>query len=161
MKTWWQGLSDRDRRVLSVGAVLAALLLLYALAWLPLDRSREALRVQAAALDASYRWMRAAAPEVQRLRAGGAGQQAQDGRSLLARADAGARESGLGTALLRVEPVAEGQVRMVFQQVGFDALMAWLEQFSSSQGLRVSEFNVQTTGASGQVDARIGLEERR
>ena len=78
-----------------------------------------------------------------------------------ARADAGARESGLGTALLRVEPVAEGQVRMVFQQVGFDALMAWLEQFSRSQSLRGTEFNVQTTGASGQVDARIGLEERR
>jgi general secretion pathway protein M len=161
MKAWWLGLSDRDRRVLAVGAALAAVLLLYALAWLPLERSREAMRVQAAALDASYRWMQAAAPEVQRLRAGGAGQQVADGRSLLARADAGARESALGTALLRVEPVAEGQVRMVFQQVGFDALMAWLEQFSRSQSLRVTEFNVQTTGASGQVDARIGLEERR
>lgn len=161
MKTWWQGLSERDRRVLSVGGVSAALLLLYALAWLPLDRSREALRVQAAALDASYRWMQAAAPEVQRLSAGAGAGMTPDGRSLLARADAGARESGVGSALLRVEPVAEGQVRMVFQQVGFDALMGWLEQFSRSQGVRVIEFNVQTTGASGQVDARIGLEERR
>jgi general secretion pathway protein M len=161
MKAWWLGLSARDQRILQVGGVLALLLLVYALAWLPLQRSRDALRVQAAAVDASLRWMQAAAPEVARLRGQGAGQGPRDGRSLLARVDAGARAAGLGGALLRVEPVAEGQVRLVFQQVGFDPLMAWLEDFARSDGARVSEFNVQSTGATGQVDARIGLEERR
>lgn len=161
MKNWWLGLSERDRRVLGIGGALAAMLLLYALAWLPLDRARESLRLQAAATDASLRWMQAAAPEVQRLRTGGAGSTTPDSRSLLARVDAGARAAGLGGALLRVEPVADGQVRLVFQQAGFDPLMSWLESFARSDGVRVTELNVQSTGATGQVDARIGLEQRR
>jgi len=160
MRVWWLGLSDRDRRVLSIGGALALLLLVYALAWLPLERAREALRVQATATDASLRWMQAAAPEVARMRGQG-GALRQDSRSLLARVDAGARAAGLGNALLRVEPVGDGQVRLAFQQAGFDPLMSWLEDFARSDGVRVTELNVQSTGATGQVDARIGLEERR
>lgn len=163
MKAWWLGLSAREQRVLGIGAALAALLLLYALAWLPLERSRAALRLQVAAAEANLDWMRAAAPEVQRLRAGGSGSEpaVQDRRSLLARVDAGAREAGLGPSLLRVEPAGEGQVRLSLQQAGFDPLVAWLEELSRRGGARVTELNVQSTGASGQVDARIALEERR
>lgn len=164
MKAWWLGLSAREQKVLGIGAALAALLLLYALAWLPLERARAALRLQVAAAEANLDWMRAAAPEVQRLRAGssgGAEPAVQDRRSLLARVDAGAREAGLGPSLLRVEPSGEGQVRLSLQQAGFDPLVAWLEELSRRGGARVTELNVQSTGASGQVDARIALEERR
>jgi general secretion pathway protein M len=161
MNAWWQGLSERDRRILIIGGALAALLLIYALAWLPLQRSRETLRLQAAATDASLRWMQAAAPEVARLRGSAVQAAPSDGRSLLARVDAGARAAGLGNALLRVEPTGEGAVRLSFQQAGFDPLMAWLEEFARSEGVRVTELGVQSTGATGQVDARIALEERR
>ncbi len=48
---------------------------------------------------------------------------ARDGRSLLALVDATARASGVGEALLRVEPVSAAQVRVYFEGAGFDALV--------------------------------------
>jgi general secretion pathway protein M len=81
------------------------------------------------------------------------------GRSLLARVDASAREAGLGSALLRAEPIGTGNVRVTFQQAGFDALMRWIETFSAQHGARVGELSVQRADGVGLVDARLTLEE--
>jgi general secretion pathway protein M len=157
MKDWWQGLAAREQRTLALGALLALLLLGYALLWLPLERSRAEWRTRAAAADVSLSWMRDAA---QRLRAAGPAQAAaqRDGRSLLAVVDAGVREAGLGGALLRVEPVSAGQVRVYFQQASFDALMDWLYQLDTSHGIRVTELSVQRSAGVGLVDARLALD---
>ena len=160
MRDAWQNLSLRDQRMLLMGGALALLLLAYALLWLPLQRSRDDLRQQVAAAQASLRWMRAAAEELN-LRRGvlGSAETSHDHRSLLARVDSGAREQGLGAALMRVEPSAEGAVNVVFQQASFDALVGWLESMSRTHGTRIAEFSAQSTGASGQVDARALLVE--
>jgi len=164
---WWSGLSPRDQRVLAIGGALAALLLAYATIWLPLQRSRDSLRAQTAAAEASLRWMQSAAAEMQSAAAEIAERRAQDGgqstsvdrRSLLTRVDAGAREQGLGSALLSVEPASDGRVSAVFQQASFDALAQWLESLSRSHGTRIVELSAQSTGATGQVDARVMLAE--
>ncbi len=157
MKDWWFAQSARDRRILSIGGVLASLLLGYALIWLPLERSAEEWRRRASAADASVIWMRDA---VQRLRASGPAPASsqRDDRSLLAVVDAGVREAGLGGALLRVEPVSAGQVRVYFQQASFDALTTWLQTIGSSHGVRVVELSVQRSAGVGLVDVRLALE---
>lgn len=157
---WWSGLSPRDQRVLAIGGALAALLLAYATIWLPLQRSRDSLRAQTAAAEASLRWMQSAAAEIAERRAQDGGQSPSvDRRSLLTRVDAGAREQGLGSALLSVEPASDGRVSAVFQQASFDALAQWLESLSRSHGTRIVELSAQSTGATGQVDARVMLAE--
>lgn len=159
-RVWWSGLGPRDQRVLAVGAALAAVLLMYATIWLPLQRSRDSLRAQTAAADASLRWMQSAAAELAERRAqDGGSSQTVDRRSLLSRVDAGAREHGLGSALLSVEPASDGRVSAVFQQASFDGLAQWLESLSRSHGTRIIEFSAQSTGATGQVDARVVLAE--
>lgn len=157
MKSWWLAQSARDRRILGIGGVLASLLLGYALLWLPLERSAEEWRRRASAADASVIWMRDAA---QRLRASGPAPSSsvRDERSLLAVVDAGVREAGLGGALLRVEPVSAGQVRVYFQQASFDALTTWLQSIGSSHGVRVVELSVQRSAGVGLVDVRLALE---
>lgn len=158
MRAWWAGLSGRDRRTLLVGGVIALVLLAYALVWLPLERDRDLWRGRAAAADAGLLWMQAAA---ERLRAAGpvsTTAPVRDGRSLLAVVDAGVREAGLGNALVRVEPVGPGQVRMYFEQAGFDALMDWLQAIGTSHGVRVVELSVQRAAGVGLVDARLALE---
>jgi general secretion pathway protein M len=159
MNAWWQGLAERERRLLLVGALLVALLLGWALVWEPLDRSRVDWRQRAVAAEANLQWMRSAAEQLQRQRAAGGGAVVTDGRSLLARVDSGAREAGLGGALLRVEPTGPDQVRVQFQQAGFDDLMQWLEQIAQQQAVRVSELSVQRAQGVGLVDARVGLEQ--
>lgn len=156
MRQWWVGLSARDRRVLSVGIVLAAALLLWAGAWLPLARARAALRMQAVAQADALAWMR---PAVEAARAQGGAVVAvpADGRSLLARVDAQVRAAGLASALVNVEPQGERSVRAQFAAVPFDTLGDWL-QAGAAAGLHVEELSLTRSG-DGLVDARVLLAE--
>lgn len=156
MKMWWSGLGARDRGVLQSGAVLALLMLLWALAWQPLSRARDSLRAQAIAQTEALAWMRPAARQL--AAAGGlVGAPTADARSLLARVDAGAREAGLGGALVSVEPQGANRVRATLSATDFDALARWLQQISG-QGVALEQLSVQRASA-GRVDARVLLVE--
>lgn len=154
MNDWWQRQSPRDRRVLGVGGVIGLLLLGYSLLWEPLSTQRDLWRSRAIAADQALLWMRSAAPQL-------AGRSAvapvADPRSLLARVDMGAREAGLGSVLLRVEPIRANQVRVYFQSAPFDQLLDWLQPMVESQGLQVEELSVQRADGVGLVDVRLTL----
>jgi general secretion pathway protein M len=154
----WDALGSGEQRTLRIGGAVVTLILGYLLLFEPMWQARDEARVQLAGARADLDWMRAVAPT---LRTGAATPPvfAQDGRSLLARVDASARESRLGTALVRVEPVAAGQVRAYFERAGFDALMRWVEQLSQQHGARVNELSAQRADGVGLVDARLSLEE--
>jgi general secretion pathway protein M len=155
----WDALAPRERLLLAAGAFVVAAVLLYVLAWEPLAQSRDTLRTQVQAAENDLAWMRAAAPRVRDRNAGTPAPLARDGRSLLARADAGAREAGHANAFLRVEPVSDHQVRVSFQGAGFDPLMRWVEALSANGGLRVGEFSARRAEGVGLVDANLSLEE--
>lgn len=163
MSVWrqrWQALAAREQRALLLGG--AALLLVggWLLLWEPLARSRDEWRTRVAAAEADLAWMRAAAPQVRAARGDAlVAAPVQDGRSLLARVDASARDAGLGDALLQVEPVNANLVRARFERAGFDAMMRWLETLASGHGVRVSELSVQRADGVGVVDARVALEQ--
>jgi len=160
VRAWWQAQSARDQRILSIGGLLAVLLLGYAFLWLPLSRDLETWRLRAAAADTSLAQMQQLAQQLQAT-APPPALAPSDGRSLLAVVDAGLREAGLGTALLRVEPVSADQVRVYFQQVSFDRMSDWLHALGRSHGVRVSELSVQRSPGVGMVDARLTLETAR
>jgi general secretion pathway protein M len=155
----WDALEPRERRVLTAGAIVLIAVLGYLLLVEPLLQSRETWRTRVTAAEADLAWMRAAAPRLHALRGDDATPMQPDSRSLLARADASAREAGLGSTLLRVEPVSANQVRVYFEQTGFDALMRWLETLADRHGTRVTELSVQRADGVGRVDVRLSLEE--
>lgn len=155
----WESLEPRERRVISSGALVLALVLGYLMVWEPLAQSREEWRTRVVAAETDLAWMRVTARQVQALRATAPVPTQPDGRSLLARADASVREAGLGDALLRVEPVSANQVRVYFEQAGFDTLVRWLESLAARHGTRVIEMSVQRADGVGRVDARLSLEE--
>lgn len=154
MRRWWETLAERERRLLQAGALLTLLMLWFGLLYAPLREARDAWRQRAEAADAALLWMQAAAAELARRPAAPAA--AVDRRSLLARVDEGARSAGLGTSLLRVEPLANGRVRIQLQAAPFDQTMDWLQPLRS-QGVRVEELSVQRSSGAGLVDARITL----
>lgn len=158
LQRFWQGRAPRERVMLARGAVVLAAIAIYFLAWEPLRDSRNALRERVATANADLAWMRAIAPQVA-AQAPVQSDGVRDTRSLLARVDASAREAGLGGALLRVEPVAQGQVRVQFEDVGFDALMRWVEALSTRHGTRIGELSAQRAAGVGRVDVHLSLEE--
>lgn len=159
LRQWWNGLGASERRTLTLGGMtLAAMLLWFGVAE-PLLASRDTWRQRVAQGEADLALMRRIAPEL-RANAGSA-TVAPDGRSLLARTDATAREAGIGDALLRVEPSAGGQVRVWFEGVGFDALMQWLETSAQRFGMRIDELSIEKSGGAGQVNARLTVSENK
>ncbi|MBS1247829.1 MAG: ral secretion pathway protein, partial [Proteobacteria bacterium] len=67
MKAWWEGLSSRERLLTAGGAMLVLALLLYALAWQPLQASHRRLRQSVAEQRAELAAMRQMAEEIKRL----------------------------------------------------------------------------------------------
>lgn len=155
---YWRGLATRERTVLSLAVAALVIALGYVALWEPLIKSRNEWRERVASTQADLAWMRAVAPQV-RERAGAMPVRTNDNRSLLARADASAREAGLGGSLLRVEPVADGQVRVYFEDAGFDAVARWVETMAAQYGTRVGELGAQRADGVGRVDVRLSLEE--
>lgn len=158
LQRYWRGLGSRERKVLSLAIGALVLVLGYVSLWEPLIDSRNEWRNRVANAQADLAWMRATAPQV-RERGGAAPVRSNDGRSLLARADASARDAGLGGSLLRVEPVSDGQVRVYFEDAGFDAVVRWVETLSAQYGTRVGELSAQRADGVGRVDVRLSLEE--
>ena len=154
----WQALSARDRRALGwLGAALLAGLAWFGV-WQPLANARVRLAQQVQRAQADRDWIQARAGEIGRLRAQGALlPMSRGGKSLLALADSGAREAGLGGALKRVEPVSQGRVNLWFEGVPFDALTDWLEQLEQHQGVRVDELSAERAAGLGSANARVGL----
>jgi general secretion pathway protein M len=157
MKKFWSGLSPRDRRIAVLGAVVVAAMLAWSLAWTPLIASQASLRDEAVANAQALAWMRPASAQLAAL-GGTPAPRAADRRSLLARVDASARESGLGGSLVGVEPQDPHRVRAQFSGADFDVLATWLEQRAAS-GIRVEELSVQRASGAGRVDARVALRE--
>lgn len=156
MKHWWSQRQARERWTLSAGALVALLVLAWALLWEPLATSRDALRADVQRQAAELAWMRPAVAEA--VARGGVDAPVADGRSLLARIDAGVREAGLGNQLVAVEPQGNGRVSVRLNQADFDRFAVWLEQQVRS-GLLVESLSVQR--AAGGADIRVELREGR
>lgn len=158
MNAWFDSLGPRDRRMLSIGAGVATLLLGWAWIWQPLSASRDQWRERALRADERVAWMRQAASA---LTSDGAlvPTVSTDRRSLLARVDTSAREAGLVGVLVRVDPVGPGEVRVLLQQAPFDLIVDWLHRLSTTYGVRVDALTATRVNGVGLVDARIVLRE--
>ena len=105
ISAWWNGLSERDRRVLLIGAVVVAIFLVWSFVWHPLAMRRALLSEQLDGARRDLASMRVAQAEVEQLRNAGVRSRAdRQGKSLLALADVTARGAGLDGVLKRLDP---------------------------------------------------------
>jgi general secretion pathway protein M len=157
---WWNRLAAQERRMLAIGAPIAAALLGWALIWHPLITRRAELERDLDNQRRDLAYVRAGALEIEHQRATGAqagGQRA--GKSLLALADATARSGGLGNALKRVEPSGAKSVRVSFESVRFDALVGWIESLAAGYGVEAIDLSADRADGVGLVNARVTLQD--
>ena len=158
MKEWWQNLQVREQRLLMAGGALLALLLVYALIWAPLVGGIGKLETSVAQQRETLAWMQKAAAEVKALRAASGRRSAGlGGRSLLAVVDQTARAAGLGGALKRVQPQGDDSVRVQMESASFDAMMRWLRNLLTQNGVFVTTITVERADAPGLVNVRATL----
>lgn len=160
LRTWWSAREQREQRVLAVGGICAALLLGWAFLWLPLTRVEQNLAARLEARSADLAFMQDAAGELEALRARDQGGNARrEGKSLLALADATAREVGLGPALKRLEPLDARRIRIEFAAADFDTFIGWLAMLERDYGIRAEDLSLDRGSGAGEVAARLTLGE--
>ncbi|HZO21597.1 MAG TPA: type II secretion system protein M [Steroidobacteraceae bacterium] len=147
-------MSEREQRMVLIGAILAVLLLIFAVL-VPLDHSVSKARERITRKQADLAWMRSVAPE---LAAAGPGQLPASNESLLVIVDRSARESGLGAALAGSDPSGAGGLQVRMQKASFDAMVGWLARLSQQNGIRVDGATIDNAGAPGIVNAAIILQ---
>lgn len=160
MKEWFHGLEQREQMIVGAGAVVALLILLWALVWMPLDRAH---RDAAQNLD---RWQVALADlRVVAANLGGveAGQTtsgpATSNDSPVVIVDRTLREHSLNNTAKRQQPTPNG-VRVEFENVAFDQLVVWLGDLNSRYGLEVQagSMSLSSRAGPGRINASLTLE---
>lgn len=149
----WNARSRSERRTLALAAGVVAILLVVALVWLPLERTRTRLSAELPRLRASIDALQRDADEVKRLRA------------LPAAGAAGATPSPLATLATNGGGLAGSQmvvlddkrVRLTGADVSFAALLEWLRNAQATHGMRVDSARLDALPAPGRVRAEMVL----
>jgi general secretion pathway protein M len=151
---WYGQLAPRDQRILRIGAIAVALILLLWI-FLPLQRNLNAARSKLQAQQADLEWMRQVGPT---LAAAGPGPMADaQHESLAVLIDRSARESGLAQALSGTQPAGNDALRVQLANADFNLLLGWLARLSAQQGVRVEAASITGNPAPGVVNASVQL----
>ena len=145
-------LAPRERRLLLVGALTVAAILIFGML-IPLDHSVTNAQQRLAKKRADLSWMQSVAPQIAVLPPAAA----VNGESLLVVVDRSARESGLASALSGSEPGGPGSLSVRLEKAPFDALIGWLARLAQQNGVSVDSAVIERTGAPGLVNANIVL----
>ena len=141
----WLRRSPGEQRIALGIATLVAVLLLVALAWLPLERERARWRAELPALRASLATMEREAQEVKRLRS----QPPAAATPATPLASLATNAGGLAGAQISV--MDERRVRVTGADVSFTALLDWLRAGQATHRIRVESARLEALPAAGRV----------
>jgi general secretion pathway protein M len=151
LKTWYAGLQERERRVVAVGGVALAVVILFGAILLPLQSAVSTATKRADDRREDLAWMRVNAAEVQ----SGARTVFNDtGEAPVVIVDRVGRESGLATALKGSQPSGNG-VRVQLEAAPFDTLIRWLATLDERYGLAIDSITVDRAARPGVVNANV------
>lgn len=160
MKDWFAGLETREQAFVVGGAAVVIIALVYALLWLPFDKSHEQLASSVGDWERSIAELGplrslAAAAEQSGERPAVNSQQAP-----IIIVDQTLRGRGLDQYRRRSQPTTSNGVRVEFEGVAFDELVLWLGDLSDDYGMHVQAGSVSAVpqAGPGRVNASLTLE---
>jgi len=150
-------MSEREQRLLKIGAAAAVLILIFGVL-LPLDSSVSKAHARVDKKQADLVWMKGVAPYL--ASATPMHQPGSGGESLLVIVDRSVREAGMEKSLAGTEPSGQGSIQVRLEKAPFDAMIGWLSRLSTQNGLSVEGATIDTTGSPGIVNASIVLKQQ-
>jgi general secretion pathway protein M len=152
LKIWYAGLQPREQKVVSIGGVaLAIIVVLVGVLW-PLQTKVSRLADDNETKRQDLAWMRVNADEV---RAAAATIPANTGEAPVVLVDRVGREAGLGTALRGTQPNGTGGVRVQLEAASFDVMIQWLATLDRRYGFSIDSITVDRAPTAGLVNANI------
>jgi len=156
MRELFSQLNRRQQVVVFAGSALLLALLLHLGMVRPLLSRLAAYQREIPAQRELLAWMEASSQEVQRLQSARV-TKAKGGAtdSPLTVIDQLAKEQLLDKRIKRLEPAAEGEVRVWLEEAGFAAMVTWLALLEERAGLTVTDLSVDRAKGEGLVNAML------
>jgi len=152
MKAMWAARSPQERTIVAAGGAIVALVLVAALVWLPLERSRTRLSVEVPRLAESIAKMERQAAEVSRVRSMPAvgGPAATPSQPIA---------TALGTRLpgAQLAPIDAKRMRLTGTDVAYGSLLEAIATAQSGYGMHVDSARIDALPVTGRVRAEIVL----
>lgn len=152
---YWRTLSARERLILGGGAILLVLVLLYSIAWAPLQLDLTRLRANVPKAHEQLQWMRSQENRIRQLRASFPA--ASHGGGLLSFVEQSAKSYGVQQSIKRSEPDGASAVRVSLDGVAFNSLISWLAHLQKQGGIRIDNASLEPLPMPGTVNARLVL----
>ena len=150
VRTWFSGLQQRERRVLTVGAIAVAVLILMFGLLLPLQGAVSGLKTDTTRSSArTWRGCRCIKRKIS-----STALPADRGEAPVVVVDRTARETGLTDALRGTAPNGNG-VRVQLEAAAFDTMVPWLVNLDENYGLAIESITLDRTARPGLVNASI------
>jgi general secretion pathway protein M len=157
LRAWYAGLQQRERRVVTIGGVAVAVLILVLGILMPLQSAVSSAVQRNETKRADLKWMQANASEIRAL---GGQMTADTGEAPVVLVDRVAREAGLASALRGTQPNGTG-VRVQLEAAPFDTLVTWLATLDERYGLAIESITVDRAARPGVVNASITFTQPR
>jgi general secretion pathway protein M len=157
LRAWYEGLQQREQRMVSIGAIAVALLILIFGILMPLQSAVSTAVASNDTKREDLAWMQVNAPVI---RAAGGQAAAETGEAPVVLVDRVGRESGLANALRGTQPNGTG-VRVQLEAAPFDTVVAWLAALDEHYGLAVESITVDRGARPGIVNASITFSQPR
>jgi general secretion pathway protein M len=152
LRAWYAGLQQREQRVVAIGGIALAVIVLLAGILLPLQSAVSKIVQGNETKRQDLAWMRINAAEVQ---AAASQLPADTGEAPVVLVDRVGREAGLGSALRGTQPNGTGGVRVQLEAAAFDSMITWLANLDRRYGLAIDSITVDRAPAPGLVNANI------
>lgn len=155
MKTWFLGLSQRERRMVQFAIAVLVIFLIYLIVLEPISREHQNNKRNVATATETLEWMKSTSSEIIKLRGGKVPGKARTKKFVLGVVDRSVRKSGLTESMKRIQPEGDSSVRVWFENTEFDNFIQWLATMESKHDLLVNEINIEKTDSSGLVNVRV------
>jgi general secretion pathway protein M len=157
LQVWYAGLQQREQRVVAIGGVVVAVLVLVLGILLPLQSAVSSAVKRNQTEREDLAWMQVNAPEI---RAAGNQLPADTGEAPVVLVDRAGREAGLASALRGTQPNGNG-VRVQLEAAPFDTLINWLATLDERYGFAIESITVDRAARPGVVNASITFTQAR
>jgi general secretion pathway protein M len=157
LRDWYAGLQQREQRIVAIGGVTLAILILVLGILTPLQSAVSSGVKRNETKREDLAWMQVNAQEI---RAAGNQVAGDTGEAPVVLVDRVGREAGLASALRGTQPNGTG-VRVQLEAAPFDTLVTWLATLDERYGLAIESITVDRAPRPGVVNASITFTQPR
>jgi general secretion pathway protein M len=153
LQQWLDSLESRERLLVSVGALVVGITLLYLLIWEPVAKAHHNREAELVISQQLANRIELLAGQTRINPTAGASR----GLSLLSAVDQASKSGTLNKPLSRIQPEGDTEVKIWIEAVSFDALLRWIAQLQSSDGVVVRSAQIEKDAGPGLVSAQLSL----